>query len=184
VQGHDHQEMRIQRSRVLSSFFFPLKVVADTSSLILLTKASLIIPFCENNNIYVPEVVFKESTSKSSYDGTILKRIFDSKKINLYLNPSNSLSYNKLSGGEKEVIELFYQIKADCILIDDKKGVSLCREFKIPHLNALLIPIFLLKWDIISLEKAHTAFNKLITIGRYSKKVIDIAKNEFANIKR
>lgn len=156
----------------------------DSSSAILLFKCGLFKSVAEFFSLNISESVQEELT-KNGYDGAdlFMNYIRNNQIKILRFHPHEKKEFNKdkkiknLDIGESDTIYLFYRNNIDFIIIDDGKGVSYCLSNDIPNINALLIPrIFYLK-NIITEKEFCLKTDELIKKGRYSKKVIDYAKN-------
>ena len=79
------------------------RLIADSSSLILLTKAGLLKPLLDTFYVIVPPLVYEEITRKDQPDGRLLKTCLQ-KGLYQIQTPS-VLDHNTygLKGGEKEV---------------------------------------------------------------------------------
>ena len=95
-------------------------LIADTSPIIsLLVTNQLFILFNFYKEIYIPEAVWGELKSHVS----IALYQEDMKKLATMVKDCNTkLNFPEIDQGESEAISLYKELKADYLLIDDKKG--------------------------------------------------------------
>src|ERR1700741_1131727 len=106
------------------------KLVADSSSLILLGKRSLLKTLTQVVGLYIPETVFQECAGENLRqkhpDAIGIWELVKEKKIHVEkLN-------KRREKGEDEAILLFKEIKADIFLSDDGRAIKICKVLKIP----------------------------------------------------
>ena len=150
------------------------KLVADSSSIILLAKCSLLEKLTQVVELYIPETVFHECASdnlrKKHPDAERIGRLVDGKRIYV-----KKLIKKEKVKGEDEAIFLFKEIKADIFLCDDGRAIKICEVLKIPFTTSPRVVVDLYHKEIIAIEMAKEALNKLDILGRYSKDVISNA---------
>jgi hypothetical protein len=157
--------------------FYGNSLVADTSSLIYLAKASIIQPFLESFEVAVPPSVHRELIREGYPHSEEIRRMAQKGFLSTHpVRRDPRLNPILLRGGERDVIFLFYQLGSDGILIDDGAGVRFCRKQGIPFVSALLVPSLLLMRNVIDAKEAATSVDKIERIGRYSQKVILFAR--------
>lgn len=151
-------------------------IISDTSSLILLEKASLLETLVNINKITIPKQVFKEAVEeglkRNFVDAVKINQLIRNKKINVKEVIKKKNFSISLGSGEKEAIELFYQEKADKIIVDDKKVLTLCGVLNIPYLTVHSILLGLFKKGLINKQKAIMSLEILSKEGRYSNDIV------------
>ena len=114
-----------------------MKIICDSSSLILLEKAGILGVLADKCKITVPNQVYKETVEeglkRNLVDAVKINELIKSKKI-IVNEVNKAMNFPmSLGRGEKESIELFYQENADKIAVDDKKVFNICNILKIPY---------------------------------------------------
>lgn len=152
-------------------------VVSDTSSLILLSKASVLEAACSSYEIYLPPSVEKEASSIE-----LRERYPDAAKIHDLIQ-GGTLKVRKLSSrgrqmpiqlglGEADAIRLFLQLKAQVLLSDDGKAIKACRMLKIPFIISPNLVMELYSKGVLTRDQALLGLEKLRIFGRYSPDII------------
>ena len=156
-------------------------LVADTSSLIYLTKSSLIRPFLQAFHVAIPPLVYKESSPKGYPGSDEIERLIGQGRLCVHpVREDGTLHLGLPKGGEREAIMLFYQLEPDGLLIDDGEGVKACRSLGIPFVSALLVPSLLLMRRAIEPTEAEEFLKRIVAVGRYSQHVIIFAREALA----
>lgn len=156
-------------------------LVADTSSLIYLTKSSLIRPFLQAFHVAIPPLVYKESSPKGYPGSDEIERLIGQGRLCVHpVREDGTLHFGLPKGGEREAIMLFYQLEPDGLLIDDGEGVKACRSLGIPFVSALLVPSLLLMRRAIEPTEAEEFLKRIVAVGRYSQHVIIFAREALA----
>lgn len=159
-------------------------VYIDASSAILLYKAGLFVPCTQYFYIIMETHVYKE-VGVTNHPGSnfflsmVQKSSVKVCRADTDLQDNMNLPKN-MDLGERQTLVLYFQNacpdQPSFIIIDDAKGAKFCHRFKVPFINALLVPKILWFAGILKrndyLDK--TAF--VIEIGRYSKTIIEKAK--------
>lgn len=158
--------------------------VVDSSSAIILYKCGIFEKTARLFNLLIPNSVRMEITqikhSGADYFIDCIER-GNIKVVNADLLPiescRNSSELNSLGAGECETIDLYINGTGDFIIIDDRKGASICRKRNLKYINALLIPRVLFLAGVSSREECNQDFSNIINLGRYSSWVIDYASS-------
>jgi uncharacterized protein len=110
-------------------------LVADTSPLIsLLVTKQLFILFNLYKEIYIPEAVWEELKSHVS----IALYQDDLKKLATLVKECQvKLIFPEIDLGESEAISLYKELKADYLLIDDKKGRQIAESNNVTCIGTL-----------------------------------------------
>ena len=154
-----------------------IQIVADSSSIILLAKCSLLKIFCEFFDVLVPTVVSSEVASKELAkiypDAASIAELI-SKKAIIVNNPGRDrpawpISLHK---GEEDALRLAFKMDRPLIASDDGKAIKAARFLNVPFIVSPKIVVELFKYQKISFQKARKAIEKLDKIGRYSPEII------------
>lgn len=155
------------------------KLVSDSSSLILLTKARLIEPLLRTAVLIIPEGVYEESVKiskeKGYKDAYELESYIQTKKITIE-RPRAKVVFQleqlfKIGGGEKEALALALERKLP-MLCDDQKGRNAAKALHIPTLSAVSMVEALYRKKAITKNAALQSFHDLEAYGWYKKEII------------
>ena len=159
-------------------------IVADSSSLILLTKTDIIQTVVKHFEVYIPPSVYREVVQEIPDirypDAKGIKRLIEAKKITLEQNTKKQEFPVTLDSGEEDALSLFFQVKADAFLTDDGKAIKVCRYLNIPFINSTKLIVSLCKKGWIKKDIAIEALEVLREIGRYAPDIISRAFLELA----
>ena len=89
--------------------------------------------------------------------------------------PNSAADVQRLHRGERDTLHHFLNGAARFVIIDDGKGVQVCRRHGIPHVNALLCPRLLYFSGRMPDPHARFFFARVASLGRYSKAVVNWA---------
>ncbi len=153
------------------------QMVADSSSLILLAKCSLLEIVCGLFDVFVPTAVVVEVASedliKDHPDAALISELISKGALTVQNAGSGEfLSSQSLHRGEKEAIELAIKRSGALLATDDGKAIKAARFLKVPFVITPKIVTELFRLQKISLKKAHGSLEKLAKIGRYSPEII------------
>ncbi len=158
-------------------------VLMDSSSVIIIYKAGMLHFLIDGYRLKIALSVYRELT-RAMYPGAeeferyCRDRFFECPELDRdFMLKSVPRELLRLRGGEKDTIALYYSGAADFIIIDDGKGAAYCRDHQIPYISALLVPQILFLTGIVNAEASVSYFNRIIKLGRYSGKVIEVARN-------
>ena len=154
-------------------------VLIDASSAILLFKAELFVPLAEIYRVSVVPSVMEEVTVPDRpgtlfFQEMVSKGLMTVEPVDMPLKADPKLS--TLDRGERDTMIAFDQIKANFIIIDDRKGALWCRSRNVPYVNALLCTKLLWLSGRLNEENHLCRFEQLLQIGRYSRWVVDFAQ--------
>ncbi len=161
-------------------------VVADASSLILLTKSSLLDSLLTRVHIIVPPSVYEEAVLKGKTrghaDALQLELHFQAHHLQtLHPRPSRQQTIQTLfglRGGERDVIALAQDLGLDTVLMDDKRGITACKALGLHSATALDVLVELRRERIINRDKAWQAFHQLERYGWYSSALLEQARGD------
>jgi len=154
-----------------------IKIVADSSALILLTKCGLLETLCDTYEIIAPSSVIAEVASDSMVkrfpDAAVIAELISSSKIKEHnpegVEPQLPLT---LGPGEKDALLLAKELNDSLFATDDGKAIKASKFFKISFIVAPRIVVELFRFKKISYQIAKQAIEKLSIIGRYPPDVI------------
>ncbi len=155
-----------------------MTIIADASSLILLSKISVLETFVERNDATISKIVYNEvikGKEKGREDSIIVEKLVQESKLKVKI--PNKLIKNKieklfnLRKGELDVISLAYKTN-HAVLTDDKKCLNAAKALGIEFIVSLDVIIVLYKKNVITREKALECINRLEDYGWYSKNLI------------
>jgi len=162
------------------------RVVADTSSLILLAKSGLLEQVVSKLQVVVPERVYEEAVvrgkTKGQADAFQLETHFRAKRLQKK-RPKRARGraiqelFN-LRAGERDALALAQELGIDEVLMDDKKGISACKALGLRFATALDVLVALYKQGIIGKAKALEALGQLQEYGWYSKTLLEQARRD------
>jgi len=154
----------------------------DSSSAIILYKANLHLVVCSIYNVVLSTSVYGEITGNSYSGAQAYQQLLADKKITLQTPLTSPIAKPTLSGlrtldeGERDIIELYYAGKGDFVVTDDGAAAKYCRREQVRFINTLLIPVIMRYSGQQNEDYCKTAFNKILSIGRYSQWVVNFAE--------
>jgi predicted nucleic acid-binding protein len=153
------------------------RIVADSSTLILLAKCNLLEIVCDLFEVVVPKIVTVEVASKDlirSYPDAALISNLVAKGFIRVQSPRKA-RYSlpiSLHPGEKAALSLALSEEGSLLATDDGKAIKAARFLKLPFIITPKIVIELFKLEQITFKKARDSLEKLGKIGRYSPEII------------
>lgn len=156
-----------------------MKIVFDSSTLILLAKTSLLRDVSVTIEIIVPEEVKKESTVKKTGDGELISLLINERKISVHrvdeIKAIKKIQNDfRLAKGEAEALWLSRKLNYP-LAIDDGPGIKASKVLGIQFLTAVHFLLHMAAESKISLELAQEKLSKLVQYGRYSTRIIQDA---------
>ena len=152
-------------------------IIADSCSLILLSKCTLLADLAVNFSVIIPEAVLNEVVNKETIekfpDAKIVLSLVSAKKIKVVKVKVEEKSFPvSIDRGEMEALVLVKKTKGAILATDDGKAVKACRYFNLPFIISPKIVLELYRLDLIDFEKAKSSIEKMRIIGRYSADII------------
>jgi hypothetical protein len=154
----------------------------DASSAILLYKAELLRIACAAYRLMMTPSVYSETTVPEQPGAKTMRTLIQKEDgITLLSDPMDVCPTHKTTGmdrlhrGERDTLLHYLNGNARFVIIDDGKGVQVCRRLQIPHVNALLFPFLLYYFGFLSKKEAEHNFKRIQRMGRYSTEVIQWA---------
>lgn len=154
-----------------------LKIIADSSSLILLYKCGAAEVFLKNCCCIIPEPVRYELTAGGHKGSDYFSQCIEKKILTVKRHSFGHGPVKKLHAGESGVIFIYEEGAGEFVLIDDGRGAAYCRDNGIPYINALLAVKIMLISGKISSEESCVMNQWLRKNGRYSRGIIEWAEN-------
>ena len=154
-----------------------VQMVADSSTLILLAKCSLLEIVCKLFEVFVPRTVTIEVASENlvrEYPDAALISELVSKKAIKVKRPGNAGFSMPISlhQGEKDALLLAIKLNRALLATDDGRAIKAARFLKVPFTVTPRIVVELFRLQKISFKKARDSLEKLSKIGRYSPEII------------
>jgi predicted nucleic acid-binding protein len=161
-----------------------MKVVFDSSTLILLAKTSLLREVSEMIEIIVPEEVEKESTVKKTEDGELISLLINERRISVQqvdeIKAIKKIQNDfRLAKGEAEAIWLSRKRNYP-LAIDDGPGIKASKVLGIQFLTAIHFLLHMVSQNKLSPELAQEKLAKLVQYGRYNKRIIQDAMKQLS----
>lgn len=152
-------------------------IVADASSVILLTRVDLMAIVLEEFQVIIPEHVYKEcvneETLKRFPDALAIQQWTHDKKLEVKKADTRQHQFlHKVSQGEKEAIALSLEFPESILLTDDGNAVKIAKYLKKAFIISPLVVIDLYQLEKISYDMAKKSIEKLSIIGRYLPNLI------------
>lgn len=162
-------------------------VISDTTPLISLLKIKRL-DLLEKifGQVIIPNGVFNELTQNKSYaqeaktimsaDFVVTKSVSDKKAVEI-LEKTTSLDK-----GESEAIILFSELKAELMLMDERRGREVALKLKIPLSGTLGVLLEAFDKGIISQEQTEQYLDEFQKQNRrFSRKIINLVKRHINN---
>ncbi|MCU0848226.1 MAG: hypothetical protein MUD12_10095 [Spirochaetes bacterium] len=156
--------------------------ILDSSSAIILQKAGILhllpgIYFLKASESVYGELTGSDHAGTDDFMRFAESGLMDVLKAPEFMdgngNPDQRLF--RLDPGERDSIILYFSGAGEFIILDDGDGAAFCRERHIPHINSILVPKVLFFSGKITIEECQNKMSEIISIGRYSYRVIDFA---------
>ncbi|MDP3980193.1 MAG: hypothetical protein Q8Q33_02130 [Chlamydiota bacterium] len=150
--------------------------IVDANSIIYLSKCGLLLPLTEIASLFTAPEVVQECLSEYKRhlpDAVYIQRMIEDKLLQIQLQPwlpDDALL--RMGKGERAVIALYKNQKADAILTDDGKAIKYCKLNAITHYSSPMIPVKLYWKGVIDIDCAYRAIEELSRLGYYSKAVL------------
>lgn len=149
------------------------KVIADSSSIILLQKVDLFEQFCGQFSVIITRQVYTELMDGAKKGSARLQKYLHD-RIDQSLTSRITFGMGQ---GESSVIALYLEGGGDFVLLDDKKGANYCKDHSIPFINSLLASRVLYIAGAIGEAEFTATTRQLTEEGYYSQWIIDKAES-------
>ncbi len=152
-------------------------IIADSCSLILLSKCTLLAGLAGRFTVFIPGGVMSEvvtmETVKKFPDAKMLASLVSAKKIKVVrVKIKDAVFPVSMDKGEMEALVLVKKTKGSIFATDDGKAIKACRYLNLPFIISPKIALELYRLDMIDFEKAKSSIEKMKIIGRYSADII------------
>lgn len=153
-----------------------IRLVADSSTLILLAKCGLLEMVCELFEVLLPDTVNIEVASEKMVrnypDAALISKLVSLGNLKVQ-NPGSDKPPVPLSlhRGEEDALFLAIELGRSLLATDDGKAIRAARFLNVPFIVTPKIVVELFRLQKISLEKARESLEKLTKIGRYSPEI-------------
>lgn len=146
-------------------------VISDTTPLISLLKINHL-GLLEKlyGSVIVPEAVFEELTANDSYtdEASVISKskFIESRKISNHQALQILRTLTGLDLGESEAIILAQELRADVLLMDERKGRKVARQLGIPLSGVLGVLVDSLNAGLLSAYEVNESLDNLQEAGR------------------
>lgn len=155
-----------------------MTIIADSSSLILLSKVSVVEIFVKRNRVFASRLVYEEvvrGKEKGREDSMRVEKLVQERLLKIRA-PEQSIKVKieklfNLKKGELEVISLSYKTR-HTVLTDDKKGLNAAKALDINFITSLDVIAALFKRGAINRKKARDSMDGLEEHGWYAKDLV------------
>jgi predicted nucleic acid-binding protein len=157
-------------------------LVFDSSTLILLAKADLLDLFVEDfgGRLAIPPNVRSEVLMGGKAETAQISNIISAEKIKVLKVKDQKLvekfmdDFN-LGRGEAEALALAFQEGAELVATDDKNAIRAAKMLKIDFVTAIAFAVRAFEKQLIEADEAKLKIEKLKSVGRYGKQIIEDA---------
>lgn len=159
-------------------------IVFDASTLILLAKIEVLELFVSNfeGEVLIPETVRAEVLKEDKEEVPLIKTLIDSKKIQISRlkdeKQTRKLMNDFSIAGEAEAIVIALKKGAHAVATDDRNAIRACKMLRLEFITAIAVLIRAVEKRLISKEEAMSKLQKLQSIGRYNKAIIEDAAKQ------
>ncbi len=164
-----------------------MRMVFDSSTLILLAKIDLLREVTEDIHIVIPQKVKEECLLKESPDALTIKVLIMEKKIEVE-KARNQEAIRKLQADFRietaEAQALWLSRSMGCpIAVDDGPTIKACKVLGVQFATAIHFLFNLRTRKKLELPMALVKLEKLSSYGRYSKRIIEDATERLKGVK-
>src|SRR3989344_2609403 len=157
-------------------------IVSNTSTLILLAKASVLNIFLDTiSGVLIPKIVHEEIKNKDSFEVLSINNQIKKGKIKVLdidkKYYENIIREFKLDDGEAAVYALYKKERGKLILTDDGELIKLCKIEQIPFTVAMAVVVKLYKKKKFVKAEALGKLENLYGYGRYSEEIYQYFKS-------
>lgn len=158
-------------------------VVFDSSTMILLARIGMLEVFISNydGKVLIPERVRAEVLIQGREETHLVAKLIEDSKIHV-LRVKNSKLVNKLmndfsiDAGKAGAVTLVLQEKATLVATDDRNAIRACKILKIDLTTAIVFLLRAFEKNLIEKDETIAKLQKLISIARYERAIIEDAR--------
>jgi hypothetical protein len=156
-----------------------MKVVFDSSTLILLAKVNLLREASDEVEIIIPEEVKREALVKKTEDAELISILIQERKIGIQkvgeAKAVKKLQMDfRLAKGEAEALWLSRKYEYP-VAIDDGPGIRASKVLGLRFLTAMHFLLYMASGGKLSSALAQEKLTRLVQYGRYNKRIIEDA---------
>ena len=156
-----------------------MRMVFDSSALILLAKVDLLREVAADVSIVIPVKVKEECLFKETPDALLIKNLIAEGRIGVEKAGSQE-AVRKLQADFRieaaEAQALWLARRLDCpVAVDDGPAIKACKVLGVPFATAIHFLINLRAWGKLKLPMALAKLDSLAAYGRYSRRIIEDA---------
>jgi predicted nucleic acid-binding protein len=148
------------------------KAIMDSDALIKLTKAGLLPIIIHAWQCLIPDEVYEEVVVRGKReahpDAEAIERFISRGLERGHARAAPRRLPPTLGPGERSVVALFVQEKADLILTDDRAFLAVLRRLELPHLTPALALVTLAEQGAVPLDQARDYLDRLKPLIRSS----------------
>jgi len=157
-------------------------IVFDTSTLILLARIDILDLFITDvrGSVIIPEKVRSEAVTEGKEEVQSITRLLQEKKISVVKVKNTSLRKKlmedfSIEAGEAESLALALEHKSALVATDDRNAIRACKMLKLEFITAVTVLVRAVEKGMIDKDEGLVKLQKLQTVGRYRKTIIEDA---------
>lgn len=158
-------------------------IILDASTIILLAKIGIVETFVSNfpGQVLIPEKVKEEVCIKGMEETPLIERLIEERKIYVAKVRKTMVMRHlmddfSIDAGEAEALTLAVNKKDAMIATDDRNAIRASKLLKIGFTTAIAILVRTFEKGLIDKEEALIKLQKLESIARYSRVIIEDAQ--------
>jgi predicted nucleic acid-binding protein len=160
-------------------------VIFDASTLILLAKINMLDLFISHvqDSVCIPQKVRSEVTAEKREETRFIIRCIEDGKITVAKIRNTALAQKfsddfNIDAGEAEALALAIEKKASIVATDDRNAIRACKILKLDFITAVAVLIRAVEKGLIEKDEGLVKLQKLRSVGRYSKTIIEDAARQ------
>jgi predicted nucleic acid-binding protein len=158
-------------------------IIFDSSTLILLTKIDMLELFISNfhGRVLIPELIKEEVCIEGRDETPLILNLIKENRIHVIKVKAGKFAKKLMDDfhidiGEAEAITLALQENADLVATDDRNAIRACKFLKMEFITAITILIRAFEKNLINKDEAIVKLQKLASIARYNRIIIEDAR--------
>lgn len=160
-------------------------IIFDASTLILLARIEVLEVFVSSfeGEVLIPETVRTEILKEDKEEVPLIKALISNKKIQISRLKDEKQTRKlmndfSIAAGEAEAIVIALKRGAHTVATDDRNAMRACKMLRLEFITAITVLIRAVEKGFISREEAMSKLQKLQSIGRYNKAIIEDAAKQ------